>query len=248
MKWWYEPEEEEMKVYKNEDLCIECKNAFFSKPYDHRDPTPGTIGYCVHCDNCLIKDKEKKMEFQKERCFTALNADELKQGDKVLAADDLASLKDKIRDMKVNTIYRICPENCSSRFINEYGNDYALAYLVERKENCTNCGNRGNSYCSCFTRDKSDDELSRTVCDNYIRLSEQKAEPHYRPFANTDELIRVWCEKAKATPPILDMPHIWVRNKSDRKVWLINEFDKRILDYLFTNCEFLDGSPCGVEE
>jgi len=62
MKWWYEPEEEEMKVYKNPSLCIGCKNAFFSKPYDHRDATPGQIGYCVHCDNCLIKDKESKGE------------------------------------------------------------------------------------------------------------------------------------------------------------------------------------------
>ena len=58
MSWWYENEEEEMKLYKDEDLCIECKNEFFSKPWDHRDPTPGTIGYCIKCDNFLIKEKK----------------------------------------------------------------------------------------------------------------------------------------------------------------------------------------------
>ena len=69
MSWWYENEEERMKLYKNEDLCIECKNEFFSKPYDHRDPIPGTIGYCIHCDNCLIKDKERAEPKTEQKCL-----------------------------------------------------------------------------------------------------------------------------------------------------------------------------------
>ena len=122
---------------------------------------------------------------------------------------------------------------------------YALAYLVERAENCTNCGARW--VCPL----NAPENPSITRCNAYEPLK-LNTEPHYRPFKDTDELIKVWDAKIGTpkwgTDGDLTMPLIWVRNKSNKKPWLINEFGKRILDYLFTNCEFLDGSPCGVEE
>lgn len=116
------------------------------------------------------------MLFDKSRIYTVVNAEELKPGDKVIVADDIATLKRCVTDaIPVDPLFRIEDGAKTFRFtVRNFS--YALAYLVERKENCTNCGNRGNSYCSCFIRGKSDDELSRTVCGNYIRLSEPKTE------------------------------------------------------------------------
>ena len=280
------------------------------------------------------------MVFDLSKVFTAVNAEELKAGDKVIVASNLATLKWAIDyenkkegyENNFKGIVEILPENEPCRFLtkafghNSKTSQNALAYLVERKENCTNCGNRGNSYCSCFTRDKSDDELSRTVCGNYIRLSEQKAEKpdlvslgngqyaerpiencnvvnvevscdtcehsvvcekkgelcdeyirpfnefmkidascpapkHLRPFKDTDELIKVWCEKGgKWQKRELTMPHIWVQRKGMNTQELITGFDKECMEQvkidgvwidtqaLFNKYTFLDGSPCGVEE
>ena len=191
------------------------------------------------------------MEFDKSRVYTALNADELKQGDKVITARCMADLKTWVEaDAEPNIIELIQDETNTDRFTCKcYGSnktyDSPLAYLVERAENCTNCEEAGKEG-GCRRHGEIDKIL---CCDCYTPKTEQKAVPHYRPFKDTDELVKVWCDKGgKWQKRELTMPHIWVRNKSDSKVWLITEFDNRLLDYLFTNCEFLDGSPCGVEE
>lgn len=238
------------------------------------------------------------MEFDKSRVYTALNADELKAGDKVIVEDNIANLMAKVNNASpiFDEISEIRTIKWIDRFKTQTGDSWHLAYLVERKENCTkcikngidcipmdgdelsicsdykpkteknctNCGNRGNSYCSCFTRDKSDDEPSRTVCGNYIRLSEQKAEKKYRPFKDVDELIKVWCGKSPIPHkpmPSLTMPLIWVRNKEYNQECLITGFHPSYQQFVFINkdvgvmmqelfdkWEFLDGSPCGVEE
>lgn len=254
------------------------------------------------------------MEFKKERVYSAVNADELRAGDKVIVADDLDTLKRCVKDNSpIDTLRMVGNEDYLFRFgVKDNCVSFALAYLVERNENCTNCGNRGNSYCSCFIRGKSDDELSRTFCGNYIRLGEQKAEKapawfvkglmdgsiertsdeaetpelislgngqyverkHYRPFRDTDELIKVWNKKLGYTDPTgskLTEPYIWVQDKdndvgkaqhliTDFNVTSLNEdndeYDVGItvncadmtLEDLFEHFEFLDGSPCGVEE
>ena len=189
------------------------------------------------------------MEFDKSRVYTSLNADELKAGDKVIVANTLKDLKSAVDTaLYVYELTDILTESSEDRF---FANDrcYLLAYLVEIRENCTNCG-----CVHCWYREKHGiDEQRLHTCSRRIEpKTEQKAEKHYRPFRDTDELIKVWDAKIGTpkwgTDGDLTMPLIWVRNKSNKKPWLINEFGKRILDYLFTNCEFLDGSPCGVEE
>lgn len=369
MTWWYENEEEEMKLYKNEDLCIECKNEFFSKPYDHRDPTPGQLGYCIKCDNCLIK--EKKMEFDKSRVFTAVNADELHKGDNVIVADDLDTLKEWIKSGSnsiVSKLTEVQGENHVYRFIAENGKAYSLAYLVERAENCTNCEELGKAG-GCCPLDDDDGKTTRCwlykpktektctkcrmatklpdgtlACDvdgypvdctpphdeacsdykpkkednmnwNYKSLPERqengvsdhvvvavegcpygqsgyydydmqawfvdgcsepvkvvawqkielpKVEKHYRPFKDTDELVKVWDAKYRYAYGLeridrgLDMPHIWIREKGcDKSADLITCYGSKgitvrgkgmYFDTLFTMFEFLDGTPCGVEE
>jgi hypothetical protein len=78
--------------------------------------------------------EESKMEFDKSRVYTALNADELKVGSKVIFADALEELKVNVKCNRNNYILKyIQPENSSARF---YDGVYAwhLAYLVEEPE------------------------------------------------------------------------------------------------------------------
>ena len=193
------------------------------------------------------------MEFDKSRVFTSLNADELKVGDKVIGGCCLADLKYK---EGVETVDVILDEGEEYRITTKEGCYYSLAYLVEKKENCTNCG---RVWCE---EQENQEHLKVECCNEWMKPKEsktEKVEKHYRPFANTNELIKVWCEKAKATPPILDMPYIWVRSKfnKDHKGCLITNFfgkyvlmnnQQCFLSRLFDEYTFLDGSVCGVEE
>ena len=211
--------------------------------------------------------KEGEMEFDKSRVFTALNADELKPGDKVIVANTIGHLKHYVAHCtKENCIIKgILDEEETRRFLTP-GDKFSLAYLVERKENCTNCigceleqdktykcPHYISAYKAILNIGKRPESKINSLNKkpDFVSLGNgQYAErKHYRPFKDVDELVKVWCDKGgKWQKREMTMPLIWVQNKSNKKPWLINEFDKRILNYLFTNCEFLDGSPCGAEE
>ena len=272
------------------------------------------------------------MEFLRERVYTALNADELRARDKVIVADTLDGLKHKVQKGKdILVLQGINPETWGRRF-SLTNTDYALAYLVERKENCTNCEKFKTGYCidgwdvdaqkifrcedytpktekrctKCRMATKlSDGTLACDVdgypvdctpphdeaCSDYKPKTEQKAEKkcgncgkcgtecegnniytkacpewtsmvkkHYRPFKDTDELIKVWCDKGgKWQKRELTMPHIWVRCKASGNSYLITGYftnDNEVcfsasgfsMNDLLKDYEFLDGSVCGVEE
>ena len=75
------------------------------------------------------------MEFDRSRVYSAVNADELKPGDKVIVAYDLATLKRCVKDNNpIDTLCRIGEEEYMFRF-GVKGNcaAFALAYLVEKK-------------------------------------------------------------------------------------------------------------------
>lgn len=74
------------------------------------------------------------MEFDKSRVYTALNADELKVGSKVIFADCLSILKLCVAKYDgIGTIKKILEECHLKRFFD--GTDYwNLAYLVEEPE------------------------------------------------------------------------------------------------------------------
>ena len=203
------------------------------------------------------------MEFDRSRCYSAINADELHEGDKVLTSNNLASLKEAVRlNVEPSVIVTIWAEMYNKRFKCKSTDtiyDAELAYLVERAENCTNCERLGKT---CNSRE--DDKI--TCCFDYKPKTEQKAEPHYRPFKDTDELIKVWDAKYRYAYGLdridrgLDMPHIWVRYKEcEGDGLLLTSYDKENgvvnvdgigydLKYLFELFTFLDGSPCGVEK
>lgn len=76
------------------------------------------------------------MEFNKSRVYTALNADELKVGSKVIVADTIDELKRYVEDYCDGlscTVDGIMPEYFSDRFLfnNHY---YNLAYLISESE------------------------------------------------------------------------------------------------------------------
>lgn len=71
------------------------------------------------------------MEFDKSKVYTALNADELKEGDKVLLADNLEDLKNLVKDDDSPIILAaIAYEDQQFRFKSTADLWYALAYLV----------------------------------------------------------------------------------------------------------------------
>lgn len=72
------------------------------------------------------------MEFDIKKVYSAVNAEELKKGDKVICADDLAMLKDLVeQDREGGTIANILDRN-AFRFMTNTGEIAAFAYLVER--------------------------------------------------------------------------------------------------------------------
>lgn len=71
------------------------------------------------------------MEFDVSRVYSAVNADELKAGSKVIVADNLEELRTKIElDAKAEVLLGIEPDNRLYRFRVHYARS-ALAYLVE---------------------------------------------------------------------------------------------------------------------
>lgn len=71
------------------------------------------------------------MKYDKSKVYTSLNADELKVGSKVIAADDLEHLKFYVEHgSQIETLTGICGEDATYRFTTTK-NDWNLAYLVE---------------------------------------------------------------------------------------------------------------------
>lgn len=192
--------------------------------------------------------------FDKSQVYTALNADELRVGDKVIVADNLADLRDMvIKGKEPNEIRDIIPDYNAYRFKIK-GNicNFNVAYLIEKVNNCINCNKK------CYT-DRS--LVDKTMgCINWEPEIEKPEPAKYRPFKDIDELIKVWCDKGgKWQKRELTMPFIWVRDKHrEHDECLIIRYDKVnnnihiagfgefSLDSLFECFEFLDGTPCGV--
>lgn len=92
------------------------------------------------------------MKFDKSRVYTALNADELKIGSKVIVASNITELKERVADYCDNGNYdkyiviidKIETEQCTDRFVIRkdtgyyVGNCFSLAYLVS-KPNALRC-------------------------------------------------------------------------------------------------------------
>ena len=75
------------------------------------------------------------MEFDKSKVYTALNADELKVGSKVIVANNMESLKCKVDDESdITEVVEIFGENCERRFKTASTDSWPLAYFVSESE------------------------------------------------------------------------------------------------------------------
>lgn len=75
------------------------------------------------------------MEFDKSKVFTAVNADELRPGSKVICSDIYGELKELVeQDLQVKTLKEIGHGYCQYRFITGDDLQYNLAYLVSEPE------------------------------------------------------------------------------------------------------------------
>lgn len=158
------------------------------------------------------------MEFKKENVYTALNADELKAGDKVIVADDLFFLKALVeRGSQLNTIDEIYDENCQCRFVVEgYDYVYSLAYLVERKSE------------KHFRPYKDTDEM---IADYKKRFSIDCPE-YVMPL--------IWVKNKYNGLKSL------ITDFGDEKIYMSNV--GVFLSGVFNVYTYLDGSFCGIEE
>ena len=75
------------------------------------------------------------MEFDKSKVYTALNADELKIGSKVITADSITVLKDYVCDHRnISELITIRDESSTYRFIARGFAANAFCYLVSEPE------------------------------------------------------------------------------------------------------------------
>lgn len=178
------------------------------------------------------------MEFDKSRVYTALNADELKVGDKVIVADNLADLSASVAtDNAAYPISGIKSDDVGCRFIVDRGGIktvYYLAYLVERTPE-----KKWRPYADC-------DEMIKDFKTRYEKSlgieDISVSSPMWHP------LIWVKCDSTSFTAIITafdndpDSPQIYIGGHDTYSMkWLS-------LENLFNCYTYLDGSPCGVEE
>lgn len=168
------------------------------------------------------------MEFDKSNVYTALNADEIKAGDKVIVADTVEELMQCVSLDYNNTILKcVRNRNSTHRFISSSDNSYLLAYLVERAAK-----KKWRAYKDC-------DEM---IADFKRRLIE--SEPNGTAVL-PDSLMwhpMIWVR----------------RKDTDRKqlctsfggtvIGIDDETVNFDTEEVFNDYTYLDGSPCGVEE
>ena len=165
------------------------------------------------------------MKFQKERMFTAINADKAKAGSKGYFADNLAVLEAKVEQGEILELKKILGKNEDRRFRVSAENasitlEYAFFYLVEEPEE------------EKYRPYKNTDEM--------IEDFKERAKKHYNanffkcPMFHTS----IWVKDKKSNSKYL----ISVFGKTDVYLSSIDEYS---LELLFEDFTYLDGSPCG---
>ena len=163
------------------------------------------------------------MEFKKENVYTALNADELNAGDKVITAYGLASLKslviadytsEELLDV-IEKVQLIEPDGLENRIATEEGS-FPFAYLVERAEE-----KKWRPYKNCHEMIADFKKRFNVCCPDYTV-------PLIWAKSNIDTLTSL------VTDFCID------------KIYMSNL--EMYLEGLFKDYTYLDGTPCGIEE
>lgn len=160
------------------------------------------------------------MEYDESRVYTSLNAGELKVGDKVILADNIAELIRLVKfDLNITELKGIRTISCNARFEGNTLN--FLAYLVERKVE----RKKEKKY-------RPYESIDEFVSD-FIKKFNTNCPKYGMPF--------IWV-KSKET----SMKHLVRSFYADvEEVGVASNIIK--LNWLFNEYEYLDGSPCGKE-
>ena len=157
------------------------------------------------------------MEYDESRVYTSLNAGELKVGDKVILADNIAALIKLVKfDLNIEELKGIRTISCNARFEGNALN--FLAYLVERAKE------------KKYRPYKSIDEF----VSDFIKRFNTNCPKYVMPF--------IWVRERIHTCLIISIQGY--DNCGD--VWL-GHSDWISLTRLFDEYEYLDGSRCGKE-
>lgn len=111
------------------------------------------------------------------------------------------------------------------------------------------------NFCDCCVH--TDSPCVWYDCTGFVSKNKCK----WRPFKDIAELKHAWeIKRSPLVHPELEEPAIWVRKKSSGITSLIDRYDYRNSKYpiavlgrksmqeLFDEWEFLDGTPCGMED
>ena len=172
------------------------------------------------------------MEFDKNKVYTAANADEVKVGSKGFVADSLYELRTKVKagEDRYSIVEIVCinDETKNTRFCieNDGPESFHLFYLVEEPKE------------KKFRPYKNTDEMVEDFKKRYNSYGgwSGKNNPMYSPL--------IWIKKGTVKNSYL------ITRFSEKKVTFILECSiySMPLYALFEDYTYLDGSPCGIEE
>lgn len=158
------------------------------------------------------------MTFDKNRVFTALNADEVKIGSMGVFADTIAELKRKVEHPMIFKVTEILPENKNCRFITD-GMVYSFFYLIEELPK--------EKYRPYENTDEMIEDFANRATDN-----------SYIPLKMVSPIIWVKRKGENGKHLITDFLTTMVNTSRDIV----------FLEDLFKDFTYLDGTPCGKKE
>lgn len=163
------------------------------------------------------------MDFDKQKVYTALNADDIKVGSKGYFSDTLENLKDVVEhehSAYYGKIVEIKEESYVSRFRLENKHDYCLFFLVEEPKE-----KRLRPY-------RDTDEMIEDFKSRYNSYGGWigKSNPMYIPL--------IWVKNGGGKKRL-------ITNIDDDSVYLQKWVSLPEFAEIYT---YLDGSPCGIEE
>ena len=194
--------------------------------------------------------------FDKERVYSAVNANELNKGDLVYFSDNLLEIKQKLNDkfFSPKILVEILSEENSCRFqIDGFSEPYALAYLV-----CPICN------VEAYKAWHSGQEIE--CCVDGVWKKWENLTPDWtkckyrpgtkkRPFKDSDELITCFKQAQRYKDNNDIIPTIWIMDKKFGSKQLITAYypnaiivngSTYTMAELLKHFVFIDGTHCGV--
>lgn len=140
------------------------------------------------------------MEFLTERCYTALNADEVKIGSKVICANTIESLKLKVNEEHdITKVKEILEEDNERRFRTEFKGFWPLVYLISEPELnwivylCREASNPEDYYITCCRSDRWESvEKKYGAKTKLFEGTEDEVDEWYTPRRHLADVIAAW--------------------------------------------------------